>query len=141
MAQIGNCVREKLDAGDYSAKVPMPDGTWFRVPVAIERKMSLDELAGCYCQSRRRFTAEFDRAKRAGTKMYMIIEEATWEKVYNGTYRSRMKPKSFVSSILAWLARYDCQILFCSQKTTGTLIKDILYREAKETLMRMVDSG
>ena len=84
MAQIGNCVREKLDAGDYSAKVPMPDGTWFRVPVAIERKMSLDELAGCYCQSRRRFTAEFDRAKRAGTKMYMIIEEATWEKVYNG---------------------------------------------------------
>ena len=141
MEQIGNCVREKLDAGDYSAKVPLPDGEWFMVPAAIERKMSLDELAGCYCRSRRRFTAEFERAKKANVKMYMIVEGATWETIYHGSYRSQMKPQSFVASILAWLARYNCQLIFCESRTTGKLIHDILYREGKEALTRMADTG
>ena len=42
------CVRETLNAGDYTAKTLLPDGTWFYVPVAIERKMSLTEVyQGC----------------------------------------------------------------------------------------------
>jgi len=141
MAQIGNCVREKLDAGDYSAKVPMPNDTYYYVPAAIERKMSATELAGCYCQSRKRFTAEFERAKASGTKLYMLVEGENWESIYAGHYRSKMDPKALVASILAWLARYDCQLIFCESRTTGKLIRDILYREAKEALTRMVDSG
>lgn len=141
MAQIGNCVREKLDAGDYSAKVPMPDGAWLKVPAAIERKMSATELAGCYCQSRKRFTAEFERAKEAGTKLYMLVEGESWESIYAGAYRSKMAPQALVASILAWLARYNCQLMFCDGRTTGKLIRDILYREAKEMMTRMVDTG
>jgi len=141
MAQIGNCVREKLDAGDYSAKIPLPDGKWFYVPVAIERKMSATELAGCYCQSRKRFTAEFERAKSSGVKLYLLCEGESWESIYAGAYRSKMEPKALVASILAWLARYDCQLIFCDARTTGKLIRDILYREGKEALTRMVDSG
>lgn len=141
MEQIGNCVREKLDAGDYSAKVPMPDGEWFMVPAAIERKMSATELAGCYCRSRKRFTAEFERAKASGTKLYLLCEGESWESIYAGAYRSKMDPKALVASILAWLARYDCQLIFCESRTTGKLIHDILYREAKEALTRMADTG
>lgn len=131
--------REKLDAGDYSARFPLPGGEWMQIPAAIERKMSLDELAACYCRGRGRFQREFERAQAAGVKLYLLVEGATWEDLYAGHYRSQMSPKSFVGSLLAWLARYNCQILFCEPHTTGKLIHDTLYREGKEALERMVD--
>lgn len=133
--------REKLDAGDYSARFPLPDGGWFRVPTAIERKMSLDELAACYCRGRGRFQREFERAQKAGVKLYLLVEGATWEDLYAGHYRSKMNPTSFVASLLAWLARYDCQLLFCEPYTTGKLIHDTLYREGREALGKLVDDG
>lgn len=131
--------RKKLDCGDYSAKFPLPSGEWIQVSSAVERKMSLDELANCYCQQRGRFQREFERAKASGTKLYLLVENATWESLYAGNYRSKMNPKSFTASLLAWLARYDCQIIFCRAELSGKLIHDILYREGKEMLERMVD--
>lgn len=128
--------REKLDFGDYSAKFPLPDGEWLSLKnrVAVERKMHLDELANCYCKGRKRFSNEFERAKEANAKTYLLIENADFEKLYNGKYRSQMLPQSFTASLLAWLARYNCQLLFCKAETTGRLIHDILYREGKEIL-------
>lgn len=131
--------RQKLNVGDYSAKFPMPDGSWVQLPVSLERKMDATELAGCYCQQRARFEREFERARETNTKLYLLIESTSWEEIYSGQYRSHMKPKALVASILAWLARYDCQIIFCEPRTTGKLIHDILYREGKEMLEGMVD--
>ena len=54
--------------------------------------------------------------------------------VYAGKYRSRMQQKAFVASLTAWLARYNCQIIFCEPATTGKLIREVLYRELKERL-------
>lgn len=131
--------RDKLDFGDYSAVFTLSDGVTLdlRDSVAIERKMSLDELCGCYTHDRARFEREFERAKDAGAKIYLLIENASWELAYNGKYRSQMKPQALIASILAWLARYDCQIIMCKAETSGKLIHDILYREAKERLTAM----
>lgn len=131
-------VRKKLDFGDYSCKFDLPDGRDFDLSsvVSIERKQNFDELASCYCTGRKRFTAEFERAKQSGAKLYLLVEGETWEKAYSGSYRSRMAPQSLVASITAWLARYNCQILMCKPETTGKLIRDILYREGKERLER-----
>jgi ERCC4-type nuclease len=137
LRQIGVPVeREKLDFGDYSAKFPLPAGGWFSLAdkVAIERKMDIDELAHCFCQGRRRFAAEFQRAKDAKAKMYLIVEDANFEKAYAGHYRTNIKPAALLASIFAWLARYECQLLFCRTLTTGAMIRDILYREGKERL-------
>lgn len=131
--------RIALNAGDYSAKVQLPDGEWFQIPVALERKMDATELCTCFCQQRGRFTREFVRAKDAGIKMYLLIENTSWENIYNGRYRSKMSPQALVASILAWLARYNCQIILCKAETSGRIIRDVLYREAKEILMGMVD--
>ena len=68
--------------------------------------------------------------------MYILIENADWEKIYNGKYRSKMNEKALTASLLAFLARYDCQVIFCKEETTGKLIRDILYREIKERLER-----
>lgn len=129
--------RHKLDAGDYSAKFLLPDSSWFFLPVAIERKYAIDELCMCYCQQRGRFEREFERALEAHSKLYLLVEGGSWENVYSGKYRSQMNPKSLVGSILAWLSRYNCQLMFCKKETSGQLIKDILYREGKEALLKL----
>ena len=108
--------RCKLDFGDYSAKFPI-GGEWLTLNAAIERKMDFSELAQCFCNGR---------------------ENQNWEDAYSGNYRSQMKPQAFVASLLAWLARYRCQIIFCDQRTSGKLIHDILYREGREMLERMM---
>lgn len=129
-------VRQKLDFGDYSAKTTLDNGTEFDISssVSIERKMNLDELCNCYCKGRKRFTREFERAKSAGAKVYLLIENANWEKAYNGSYRSKMSPQALTASLFAWLARYNCQIVFCKEETSGKIIREILYREMKERL-------
>lgn len=129
--------RHKLNAGDYSAKFLLPDSSWFFLPVSIERKYAIDELCMCYCQQRERFEREFERALEAHSKLYLLVEGGSWENVYSGKYRSQMNPKSLVGSILAWLARYNCQLMFCKKETSGQLIKDILYREGKEALLKI----
>ena len=131
--------REKLDVGDYSAKFPLPSGEWYTLKdkVCIERKMNLDELCHCFCQDRERFEREFERAKKTGTRLYLLVESATWESAYAGKYRSKMRAEAFVASILAYLARYNCIVVFCKPETTGKLIRDILYREGKERLQML----
>lgn len=135
-----NCPNEriKLDFGDYSAKFPLPSGEWFSLAskVVVERKMQLGELCQCYCKDRQRFIREFERSAESGAKIYLLIEDATWEQIYAGKYRSQMRPSALVASILAWLARYDCQVIFCKAETSGKLIRDILYREGKERMER-----
>lgn len=127
--------RVKLEYGDYSAK--FGDILDLREAVCIERKMSADELAMCFTRDRKRFKAEFERAKADGAKVYMLVENTSWEQLYAGNYRTRMSAKAMTASLLAWLARYDCQVILCSEANTGRMIHDILYREAKERLEAM----
>lgn len=131
--------RDKLDFGDYSALFTLPDGSVLdlRDRVAIERKLGLVELCACFTHDRKRFTREFERAKEAGARIYLLIENASWELAYNGKYRSKMTPQALIASMLAWSARYDCRIIMCKAETSGKLIKEILYREAKEILSNM----
>lgn len=137
MGQIGVPIeRIALSFGDYSVKCNTLD---LRNSVAIERKMDVDELAHCYCQDRKRFVREFERAREAGAKVYLLIENGSLDAVYAGNYRTRVRPFSLTASIMAWLARYECQILFCSEANSGQVIHDILYRELKERLEALPD--
>ena len=133
--------RKALPFGDYSAYCTLPSGKVFSLEdkVAIERKMNLDELAMCYTRERARFTREFDRSMAVNGKLYLLVENADWEKAYNGSYRSQVKPQSLIASMFAWLARYNCQILMCKEDTSGKVIHDILYREMKEKLEGLPD--
>ncbi len=128
--------RVKLDYGDYSAKCSALD---LRDKVVIERKMDLNELSGCFCQQRSRFTREFQRAADAGAKTYLLIENASIDDVYRHAYNTKMVPEAMAASIWAWCARYNCQIVFCSAMNSGKVIHDILYRELKERLEAMPD--
>lgn len=128
--------KRKLDFGDYSCKYFDISGEEKTLEnhVVIERKMSIDELCTCFTKERKRFKAEFERAKEKGAKTYLIIEGATWEKIYKGTYRSKLLPQALIASLLAWSIRYNIQFIFCKAESTGKMIQDILYRELKNKL-------
>lgn len=134
--------RCKLDFGDYSCKTVDVKGNEVSMTdrVAIERKMDANELALCLGRERKRFEAEFERAKKAGATIYLLIEEEDWGSIYSGRYgsipkyRSKMNPKSLVASILSWQARYKMNVQFCDEEMTGRLIADILKYELREVL-------
>lgn len=136
-----------LDYGDYAINCKLPNGdhiydTSERVSadVVVERKMNLDELAMCFGKQRARFQREFERAAKNKAKVYLLVENGSWEGILLGRYRSRMNPIAFLASLTAWMARYNISVIFCKPDTSGELIKEILYRELKENLTNKEDA-
>lgn len=135
--------RDKLEYCDYACNVMFPDGSRLHQPeepinppCAIERKQSLDELAMCFTRGRDRFRREFERARAAGAKVYLLVEEGSYEAIIRHRYRSKYNPAAFMASLIAWSVRYDMTPVFCKAETSGELIKEILYRDMKERLTR-----
>lgn len=134
--------RATLDSGDYTFNFLCNNVAHFTttkriVPeVVIERKCSVDEIAQNFTHERDRFRREFERMKEHKAKAYVLVENATWENIVNGKYRSKMNPDALVASMLAFQSRYDISYIFCKSETSGRLIHDILYRELKERLER-----
>lgn len=133
--------RRTLDYGDYTYNFTLPNGCrlfsddmTIKGDAVIERKMSLMELSGNFTRSRKRFTEEFERARAAGSSVYILVEDATWEKIIAGHYKTKFRPEAYIASMTAWMARYNAKPIFCRQETSGRLIKEILYRELKERL-------
>ena len=128
--------RRRLEYGDYSCFTTLPTGEVLDLSrkVVIERKMNIDELCLCFGKDRHRFKAEFDRARTDGCRVYLLVENATWEHILLGKYRSQYNPQALTASILAWIPRYNLIPIFCKEESSGKIIKEILYREAKECL-------
>lgn len=132
-----------LAYGDYTYNCQLPGGKWLyddsgtlRPDVVIERKMDLGELAQCYTWQRNRFEKEFEKAREDHSRIYLLVENATWENLINGKYRSRYNSEAYIASITAWMARYGAFVIFCKAETSGRIIREILYRELKERLGR-----
>lgn len=139
-AAFGKYEKATLSYGDYCGNVQLPSGAVYNTSetvlprCVIERKMSLDELAGCFTRGRDRFRREFERARNAQAKVYLLVEGGSWEAIMNHRYRSRFRPEAFKASLTAWMVRYDASVVFCKTETAGPLIREILYRDMKERL-------
>lgn len=133
--------RNALNYGDYTysanfgGKPLFKEGTVSGFCV-VERKMNLDELASCFGSGRARFQREFERAVEHKAKIYLLIEDASWEKLLGGKYESRFNPAALTASLIAWSVRYNITPIMCDRKSSGKLIKEILYRDFKERLER-----
>ena len=126
-------ISRKLDIGDYSFQ--MGEYT-FEKSIAIERKHNLDELCGNLTADRDRFEREFLRAKANNTKVYLVIENASWNDVYLHNYASKLNNNSLLASLLSWQVRYNITIIFCKKENTPKLIYGIFYYAAREILTR-----
>ena len=132
-----------LAYGDYSYNAILPDGRWLydesmtvNPTVTIERKMNLEELASCFTHSRDRFEREFQRAKEHDSRIFLLVENACWENLINGRYQSRFNQNAFLASLCSWLIKYDIQLVFCKEETSGKLIRELLYRDLRIRIER-----
>lgn len=125
-------VTRKLDTGDYSCQ--WYDNSFER-DIVVERKHNLDEICGNFTANRERFEREFMRAKAYGTKVYLIIENATWTDVFLGNYRSKLPSKSLVGSLLSWMVRFNVTVLFCKPEESARIIWGIFYYYVREWLL------
>lgn len=132
--------RATLAYGDYCGQIELPGrllhdvSETIRPACVIERKMSADEVAMCFTRGRDRFRREFERAVENNAKVYLLIENASYESILNHRYRSRYNPTAFLASLTAWTIRYNLTPVFCKAQTSGRLIREILYRDIKERL-------
>ena len=81
----------------------------FDKEIAIERKANLDELAGNLTQNRTRFEEEM---ATFNGKKYLLIENASYDDLVKGKYRSDYNPKSFLATLHAFNHRYNLEIMF-----------------------------
>lgn len=133
-------ITKKLDSGDYSIKINANTELGFLrdiyLPIAIEKKNSVDELASSF-KDRSRFEAEFIRAKGNNTKIVMLVEEANgFENITKGNYRSQYDSKAFLASLATWEHRYNFSTVFLDKVLSGRFIyntlKYFLYEQLKE---------
>ena len=134
--------RTTLSYGDYCGIITVHGSSIYdtssavKASCVIERKMSLDELASCFTRSRDRFRREIERACSSGSKVYLLVENGSYEGIIKHRYKSRYNPTAFLASLTAWTVRYNIIPIFCKAETSGQIIKEILYRDMKERLER-----
>lgn len=129
-----------LESGDYSVMLPPCEELGFRLPqtlnkpieggLFIERKNSLEELAGNLGRFRDRFEAELQRMK--GAEKHLIIENGSWQDIMQHNYDSKVGATAYYNSLLTFQSRYNLHIHFVPPTYTGCLIKGICENKIKE---------
>ena len=139
--------KQKIDEGDYTAIITKrPDMGIYRdlyFPVAVERKNSVDELAGNLAEETDtrddiRLIRELQRAKTKGIKMYLIIEDKNgMENIKAGKYRSLYQPKAFLGRLSSIQDLYLHDTIFASNANTGFEIYRKLYYSVRNFLKEL----
>ena len=120
--------RATLRTGDYS----LEGGEHL---VAIERK-SVDDLIGCLTTGRGRFERELHRGR--GLNYFALVIEASLSDLSNGRYRSEMKPKAAIQSLLTFSIRYNLPIFFAENRKFGARVTEsLLLKYAREVEKRL----
>lgn len=121
----------KLYVGDYQE---------FGNPyLVIDRKQSIDELAGNCTTEHDRFKRELERAKELGIHLVILVEQASFsdrgkrvqihdiEDLMLWSSKWSTVPGERIYRILnAWRYKYDIEIQFCRKVDTGKRIIEIL---------------
>lgn len=114
-----------LPAGDYSfaldaiPELDFPHKTWYYNDIVIERKNSLEELSGCFSQTRERFNDEWSRCH--ARRKYLLIEDGTYKDLIAGNYKTKYNSKSFLGSLHSFNAKYDLEIVFMPDKNQSPI--------------------
>ena len=128
--------KEKLRTADYSFYLPAYPDLGIDRKILVERKGSLNEIAGNFTKDRGRFIREFERVNEE-EHIHMVIENATWKKILNGSYRGEFNPNSFMASLLTVNMRYGCPIWFTTPDESPIIIYSILKYELREFLKKI----
>ena len=132
-----NYKKQKIDEGDYAAIITKrPDMGIYRdlyFPIGVERKNSVDELAGNLAEETDtrddlRLIRELRRAKEKGIKIFLVIEDENGRKnIKTGNYRSLYLPKSFMARLRSLQDQFLNGTVFVNKNDSGEEIFGILH--------------
>jgi hypothetical protein len=87
---------------------------------AVERKGSLDELAGnCVGSNRDRLEREFHRLRPYCFRRLLIVGATCDDDILTHPYRSWINPRCVLGSLYAWQARFDLPFVFYAHTRGG----------------------
>lgn len=138
---------KKLDVGDYSFFLDKMD---YSQEIVVERKASLDEIVNNFTghvlstkkdekgnfiklSNRDRFEREFLRVQTS--KKYLLIENASWEKIYRHGYRSQLPPESLAASMYTFQHRFNINTIFASREYTPKVIHGVFFYYLREKIL------
>ena len=125
---------EAMCVGDYTFELPdYPGLSNLNRKFIIERKASLDELAGNFTTGRDRFAREFERLT-PDQNLHLVLENFDWENLYAGNYRSGFAPKAYAASLMSWSIKYNLKIWPTPRKESPRLIVGLLVKELENYL-------
>ena len=125
-----------LKTGDYSFKIKAcPElgfamDTYFTDELCIERKNSLEEIAGNICEKDERFLKELNRMINI-EDVYLLIENDSVDGILEHDYKNKYNELSFLRTILKTQKRCDFYLYFVKTKNMGQMIYEI----CRNTLM------
>ena len=131
-----NYKRQLINEGDYTAiitkceKMGIYRDLYF--PIGVERKNSVDELAGNLAEKTDthddiRLMRELRRAQEKGIKMFLIVEDENGrKKIITGDYRSQYLPLSFMRRLRSLQNQFLNGTSFINKNDSGEEIFEIL---------------
>lgn len=130
---------QKLDYGDYSCmlsknvELGLPFDITLENVIAIEKKNSLNEIAGNIGKGRTAFENEFIRSQKC-QNFILLIENGNYTDIRLGNYNSELGAKSFYNTLLSWRLKYGFQIDFVDSKYTGSHMFEIFKKKLEQIL-------
>ena len=93
---------------------------------SIERKNSLDELAGNFANKTddERIFKEMNRMINI-ERVYLLVENNKLDDIYMHNYRSEYNPDSFIRTLLTWQARNGMHIYFVDKENMARTIYEL----------------
>ena len=124
--------RSKLLFGDYM--------DYNRPGVVIDRKQNIAELAKNCTTEAERFKREMDKARKAGAKLIILVEQnryydrGKWVRVSNiedlltwSSPNTQVRGEKVFRVLASWRAKWPVDVIFCDKRSTGQMIEKILY--------------
>lgn len=124
----------KLFFGDYC--------DFNRPGIVIDRKQNIAELAKNCTSEHKRFREELERAKMAGAKLVILVEQDRYKNggnwvfireltdiIYWSNPHTTIRGEKVYRVLASWCAKYDLEVQFCNKKNTGKRIIEIIYGE------------
>lgn len=130
--------KHNFDFADYSFMIPKNENLgifrdlYFNKIFAVERKAHIEELSGNLGDGRTQFENEFLRAKDC--RKILLIENGCVEDIIMGRYNTEYKPVSYFASLLSFQHRFNLDINFITQTSSGHYIYKTCYYFLREYL-------
>lgn len=122
-----------MSVGDYTFELPDHKHLNLDNKYLIERKASLDELAGNFTTGRERFAREFERVT-PDQRLHLVLEDFTWNDLNAHNYRSGFLPQAYRASLLAWAVKYRFQTWTVKRSDSPQFIYELLKKELEFNL-------